>query len=186
MSMNGAGAVEASIVEAVSKGDVREAVLLCADHYGACVGRVCLALLGNRADAEDLVQEVLLDAQRALPKWEQRGSLKGYLLAIARRKCARSLEGRRANAQKLELLDPLGHAEAADERSLLREKAERARQALAELKPTLREAIVLRYVGELRFAQIAEALGIDEPAARQRVSRGLRALQSAVSEKEIA
>lgn len=172
------------ISEALSRQDVRQATMLCLDHYGASLGRVCMAFLGSQAEAEDLVQDILLDAQRILPKWEQKGSLKAYLFTIARRKCAKALELRRTRAQKLTLLAPEDSPTPTDAWSLLQEQAVRARAALAELKPTLREAVVLRFVGELSFAEISEALAIDEPAARQRVSRGLRALQTSVRDEE--
>ena len=55
--------------------------------------------------------------------------------------------------------------------------AQRARDALAKLKPSEREAVVLRYEGELSFRELAAACGVDEAAARKRVSRALSRLR---------
>jgi RNA polymerase sigma factor (sigma-70 family) len=48
--------------------------------------------------------------------------------------------------------------------------------ALARLTPTVRDAVALRIVDELPYPAVARRLGISEPAARARVSRGLSAL----------
>lgn len=178
------GAPEDPIVEALCRKDVHLAIILCADLHGPSLGRFAMALLGSQSEADDVVQDILLEAHRTLPRWEQKGPLKAYLFTIARRKCARALELQRTRDQKLSLLGAEPAPTATDAWSLKREQAELARAALAELKPTLREAVVLRFVAELSFTEISEALAIDEPAARQRVSRGLRALQASVRDEE--
>jgi RNA polymerase sigma-70 factor (ECF subfamily) len=52
--------------------------------------------------------------------------------------------------------------------------------ALAELAAEQRDAVRLRVVEELDYAEVAGRLGISEQAARARVSRGLRAIASAL------
>lgn len=52
--------------------------------------------------------------------------------------------------------------------------------ALAVLSDAVREAVELRIVHELDYAGVAAALGISEPAARARVSRGLQSLADAI------
>ena len=49
----------------------------------------------------------------------------------------------------------------------------RARALLEQIRPSEREALLLRYLGELSFREVADAAGIDEAAARKRVSRAL-------------
>ena len=56
--------------------------------------------------------------------------------------------------------------------------------ALETLRPEQREALRLRVVLELDYPAIAERLGISQPAARARVSRGLRALASSLDVAE--
>ena len=60
------------------------------------------------------------------------------------------------------------------------ERATSARAALAAIRPSEREALVLRYLGELSFREVGEACGIDEAAARKRVSRALAKLRDIV------
>lgn len=52
--------------------------------------------------------------------------------------------------------------------------------ALAALSDPVREAVELRVVDELPYPDVAKRLGIAEPAARARVSRGLHALADAL------
>jgi len=133
--------------------------------------RFARALVGSAADADDLTQETLLAAHDAFDSWRGEGTIRSWLFGIARRKCARHLETRTAGRAKLELLrdeppapDP---ADTASDRQL----AARARKALAEIRPSEREALILRYAGGLSFREVAAACGIDEAAARKRVSR---------------
>ena len=161
----------ASIEAALQRQEHGAALTLCARQHGAAIGRLCMALVGSQADAEDLTQETLLAAHDAFDSWRGEGSIRSWLFGIARRKCARHLENRTAGRAKLELLrdeppapDP---ADTASERQL----AERARKVLAEIRPSEREALILRYAGGLSFREVAAACGIDEAAARKRVSR---------------
>jgi len=160
-----------SIEAALRRQEHGAALTLCARQHGAAIGRLCMALVGSQADAEALTQETLLAAHDAFDSWRGEGSIRSWLFGIARRKCARHLEGRTAGRARLELLreeapapDP---ADTASERQL----AERARAALSQVKPSEREALILRYAGGLSFREVAAACGIDEAAARKRVSR---------------
>jgi RNA polymerase sigma-70 factor (ECF subfamily) len=161
----------ASVEAALGRREHGAALTLCARQHGAAIGRLCMAMVGSQADAEDLTQETLLAAHDAFDSWRGEGSIRAWLFGIARRKCARHLENRTAGRAKLALIrddapapDP---ADAAAERQL----ADRARQALAEIRPSEREALILRYAGGLSFREVAAACGIDEAAARKRVSR---------------
>jgi len=59
------------------------------------------------------------------------------------------------------------------------ELEERVTVAFGELSPRQRDALWLRVVDELPYPEVSAALGLSEPAARARVSRGLRALRRA-------
>jgi RNA polymerase sigma-70 factor (ECF subfamily) len=171
-----------AIVEGIDEGSVSveaalrrhehgAALMLCARQHGAAIGRLCMALVGSQADSEDLTQETLLAAHDAFESWRGDGSIRAWLFGIARRKCARHLESRTAGRAKLELLrEDAPMADPADA-AAARQLAARARKALAEIRPSEREALILRYAGGLSFREVAAACGIDEAAARKRVSR---------------
>ncbi|WP_236518612.1 RNA polymerase sigma factor [Sandaracinus amylolyticus] len=153
--------------------------------HGAPLGRLCMAMLGSQAEAEECVQEVLLAAHDAFPSYRGEGSVRAFLFGIARRMCARRLEMRGRRERRLRLVHDADAPSSTPEGLLeARREAEKVREALERLKPSERDAVVMRYQGGLEYREIAAACGIDEPAARKRVSRGLARMKELLSEVE--
>jgi len=172
-----------SVEAALRRHEHDTALTLCAREHGAAIGRLCMALVGSQADAEDLMQETLLAARDAFGSWRGDGTIRAWLFAIARRKCARHLESRTAGHAKLELLRDDAPAPDLADAAAERQLAARARKALAEIRPSEREALILRYAGGLSFREVAAACGIDEAAARKRVSRAHARLRAELDAK---
>ena len=61
-----------------------------------------------------------------------------------------------------------------------------ARNALETMRPSEREALLLRFGAQLSFEQLAESFDIAPPAARKRVSRAIASLRTALVETENA
>jgi len=168
----------------IQGGDHRQALAGCARTHGAILGRLCIAMLGSQADADEAVQETLLAAHRSMAGYRGEGTVKAWLCGIARRVCARLLEGRRRHADPpLEVVPPDG--EDPHGAFATRQRARVVRGALERLKPTEREALLLRYVADLSHREIAAACEVDEPTARKRVSRALVKLRSVIAPEEI-
>ncbi len=166
------------IEELVAAGAHREAGAACARAYAAPLGRLCMAFTGSQAEAEELVQETLIAAIDGFPSFRGEGSIKAWLFGIARRICGRHTEMRARREAKLRLVHDTGRSRDASELALERERAERARAALQKLKPSEREAVVLRFEAGLSFREVGVACGIDEAAARKRVSRALSRMRA--------
>lgn len=137
--------------------------------------RFALVLTGNRADAEDVVQEVLVRAQARWAAIVAHGRPEAYIRRMvvnefisARRRTWRLTL--KAGAEELDwptTPDPAGeHAERA---ALLAE--------LAKLPSRQRAVLVLRYYEGLSNPEIAEVLGCEPVTVRGYVSRGLKALR---------
>jgi RNA polymerase sigma-70 factor (ECF subfamily) len=178
--------VEQAIALALDAGDRRGALLLCARHYGATIGRLCMAMVGSQADAEDLTQETLLDAHEGFDGWRREAPMRAWLLAIARRKCARHIEKKVRRTARLRLVhdvesEPAGTS--AEREVLVRQRAERARAALESVRPSEREALLLRYAAGLSFEEVGLACGIDAVAARKRVSRAIAHLRETLQQE---
>jgi len=159
------------------EGKPREAIALCAREHGAAVGRFCMALLGDQAEAEEVLQEALLVA------FDGFGDLRGdavrpWLYGIARRMCARRLAKRTRRAGRLRLIHDAEEAvEGADELLERRQRAAKVREGLEQLKPSDREALLLRYEAGLSYREVGEIQSIDEATARKRASRALARLR---------
>jgi len=169
--------LENLVTRSLDRKDYRQALELIARGHAASLGRLCMAALGNPGEAEELVQEILLQAYTSLPSFERRSAVKTWLYAIARRSCSQAID-KRARRRRLQ------GAAAADEpvadlRHELeaRGRKEGLRRALEELSGGVQEVMLLRYVAGLSFREVAEACGIREEAARQRASVGLKSLR---------
>jgi RNA polymerase sigma-70 factor, ECF subfamily len=84
---------EQTLLEAARRGDAAAFSQLIASHRSALHAH-CYRMLGSVQDAEDALQEALLNAWRALPRFEARGSLKSWLYRIATNACLKTIERR--------------------------------------------------------------------------------------------
>lgn len=176
-----AGETEA-IAALIAAQQYKEALGRCAKAYASPLGRLCMALTGSQAEAEELVQETLIAAYDAFPTFRFEGSVRSWLYGIARRICGRHNEMKNRRQARLRLVHDTGRGVDAGELAIERERAVRARSALAALKPSEREAVVLRYDAGLSFREVAAACGVDEAAARKRVSRALMRLRESLAD----
>jgi len=163
-------ASDAEIMEAARSG-ARRALQLCAEAHGESIGRVCLALLGSQAEADAVTEEVLLEAYRRSRELLEQRSLRGWLLGLARNACSRRLERRRTRRRN--------DAEDAAPSSVLgaSARARQARAALGRVRPSEREALVLRFAADATGADVAIACNIEPAEAQRRLSRALLSLR---------
>jgi RNA polymerase sigma-70 factor (ECF subfamily) len=175
-------AVDAEILAVLGQSRHRAAELLVAQH-GLAVGRLCMALLGRQSEAEHALLETLLAALDGVEKFRGQGALRPWLFSIARKRCARQLSKRSCERDTKQAFSGASLT-ASTPRAERLSMARRARSLLEEIKPSEREALVLRFAGELSFRDVAEVCSIDETAARKRVSRGLSRLRALLVEDE--
>jgi RNA polymerase sigma factor (sigma-70 family) len=143
------------------------------DAHGADVLGFLRAMAGPQ-DAEDVFQDTYLAALRAYPRADPR-NLRAWIFTIARRK---AIDHHRARARRP---DPVGDPEqagAVDDPELPGGAMNgEAWSMVAALPPKQRAAVALRFVADLRYREIADALGVSEAAARRNVHDGLKSLR---------
>ncbi len=177
------GGDEEEIQARLDARDARGAIAACARAYGVSIGRLCYAMLGVQSEAEEATQETLLAAYDGVASFRGEGAVRAWLYGIARRICARRLEVRTRQDRRSKLLAENDQdAPAADTMVDAARRGAAVRVALAELRPTEREAVLLRFESDLSFKEVADACGIDEAAARKRVSRALAKLRERLAE----
>lgn len=153
-------------------------------------------ILGNRFDAQEVVQDTLLRAHEALTRRYETSrvdelAVKPWLFRIARNLCFNKRRGKRSKLDEpLSAFDdgrigPLVPSSSVS--APLEEQQERAalERALGSLPPRSRELIVLRFMEEMSYAEIAKTVGAEESVLRGRVFRSLKLLRDALSRTEV-
>jgi len=157
--------------------------------YAPRVYGLLLRIVCQRDVAEDLVQETMLRAVRALPTYRPEGRLEAWLFRIAVN-LARDWIRRRPLEPAVGLDDDLdppvgrsGRTEAAPDAPMeSREQAARVEQAIARLSTADREVILLRYYADLPFKEIAQATGEPLGTVLARAHRALAKLGNLMPE----
>lgn len=152
--------------------------------------RTAGAVMGDRAEAADVAQDVAVDVLRSLRRLREPEAFDRWVHRITVRHALRRLK-RRRNAGRVETpLDLLPEDEQPVAAEFDRDAVLAARKALAAafalLPPKQRLALVLRYVHDLSDAEIAAALGCRTGSVHALLSRGRKALRYDPQLAEIA
>lgn len=174
----------ARIVHRAQAGESSALELLYARHQGRLLLLVRTLVPGwlrSRVEAEDILQETLLESTRKINEFEHRGpqSFYRWLVAIARFKVAEAERAHRAAKRRPE--DPLEASVAGDDTSpsgkfAKSEKIETLLGILATLPDRQAEAVRLRYLEGRSVEETAGSLDCSPSAVKALVSRGLREL----------
>jgi RNA polymerase sigma-70 factor (ECF subfamily) len=144
------------------------------DDHGPALFRVAYRMVGDRHEAEDMVQEAFRSAWKSREAYEEGRGDRAWLASILRRRVVDrwrksgplsvvSAEGREPG---VEAVDPLAG-----------DYTDEMQHALGELPEELRETLLLVVVGELTHQEVADMLGIPLGTVLSRVSRARRRLR---------
>jgi RNA polymerase sigma-70 factor (ECF subfamily) len=186
----GRAATEASLIAQAKAGDVAAFEQL-SGAYADRLFMLLLRLLGDRGEAEDVAQEVMLRAWRGIGRFHGQSTYFTWLYRIAVNEANRALERRSRHpasvplgADELRLPapaadDPARQAEARQLRLALG-------RALAGLPPPLRTAIVLRDVEGLSTQEAAQIAGVGQAAFKSRLHQARLRVRAAVGDDALA
>jgi RNA polymerase sigma-70 factor, ECF subfamily len=142
--------------------------------------------LGDREQAEEVVQDVFAQLWRHAGDYDQRrASVRTWLYAIARNRIVdahRRAAARPKRADQEDLLDNAAEIDAALDQAVLRWQIT---AALARLSPAHREVIRLAHYGGLTMREIAQRTGIPLGTVKSRTSYALRSLRLILDEMEV-
>jgi RNA polymerase sigma factor (sigma-70 family) len=182
-----------TVARAVGGDEAAQRALYEAHHTAAF--RLAYLLLQNACDAEEVVQDVFVYLFRNLHRYDAgRGSFWAWLRVVLVSRCRNKRRRRQLPHVSLDKLDaagrvPIGSEPSGDPAGLLElQGIQRAVwEALQQVSPGARDALILRYYGDLPYAEIATLLGCSPDAARARVAHGkvqLRRLLATPQEEE--
>jgi RNA polymerase sigma-70 factor, ECF subfamily len=178
---------EAGLVARARAGDMDAFEQLAGAHTDRLFA-VLLRLLGNRAEAEDVAQEVMLRAWRGIGHFHGRSLFFTWLYRIAINEANRSLErsSRRPASVSIDAEALQVPAGAHDEPSRRLEQTELRKaldKALADLPPDYRTAIVLRDVEGLSTQEAAEIAGVGQAAFKSRLHQARLKVRAAIGDE---
>ncbi|GIE28340.1 RNA polymerase sigma factor [Actinoplanes italicus] len=144
-------------------------------HWHLPVWRYVRAMLGDRARADDVSQEVWARALRALPRLRQPDRFAPWLLTIARRTV-------QINFRQPYDEGPLPEPVATDETTGVLDRTQIS-EGLVGLPPREREVLILFYLHDLALDDCADILGIPPGTVKSRLNRARRLLRDQLTEK---
>ncbi len=169
----GARQDELALVERCRQGDLIAFEEVYRTHSGRLYSLAC-RMLGNPADAEDLLQEIFLTAHRKLESFRGDSALGTWLYRLATNLCLDYLRSRAGRAlQMTDSLDDEPTLFDAGSRGLAEQTVTKMdlERALAQLPPGCRAAFVLHDVEGLEHREVADALGIAEGTSKSQVHK---------------
>lgn len=167
------------LLRRVAAGD-REAFAGLYDRYAPRMLGLIVRILGNRTEAEDVLQDALLQVWGSAGRYDpDRSPADVWLLLIARSRAVDRLR-KRAVQSVGELPEPVTAADPA--RALMsQEEAARARTALDRLPPEQREPVCLAFYHGLTHEQVAAKLGQPLGTVKTRIRLGLMRLRDLIA-----
>ena len=171
-------------IQRCQQGD-REAFRQLVDRYRDVLFGTAVLMTGNRAVAEEQVQEALLSAWRGIRGFRLGSPVKPWLVRILvnavlsqqRRRALPTVQLNDTGTAELYLGggDPASALDALEDRVVLR-------RAIANLSPDHRQVVALRYFAGLTVPETARALGVREGTIKSRLHRALAVLREQLDE----
>ena len=166
---------ERALIKQAQQGDTQAFEALARQHQGRLF-RLVLAITGNREDAEDALQEVLIRAYRSLPAFRGDATVSTWLHRIALNTTRNWLRSQvRASSDRIaQRLAAVGAPATPDVDRELEDRERRAilREALQCLPAHYREALLLRHYQDMPYGEIAQVLQIPIGTVRSRIAQG--------------
>jgi RNA polymerase sigma factor (sigma-70 family) len=149
------------------------------DRYQGRLLGFCRQMLGSTEDAEDVLQEVFVNAYRAMLADEREINLRPWLYRIARNRCLNYLRKPKADAQETMDMVPEVDAASTAERVHNREEFRQILCDVNKLPETQRSALLLREMDALSYEEIAAAMDTTVPSVKSLLVRARISLTEA-------
>jgi len=168
---------ERTLVERAIRRD-QEAFGALYDRHVVRVYRHVYYMVGNAAEAEDLTAQAFLQAWEAIERYQIRGApFVSWLMRIAHNLGVSHLRSRKPSSELPEGL--IDHSRDGNPEDVLQREleSERVREAILRLRDEHRQVIILRFVQDLDYREVAAIVGKSVPAVRVIQHRALHALR---------
>jgi len=145
-------------------------------RYQRTLYSVCARYLGNERDADDVSQEIMLKVLYGLKKFEGKSKFKTWLYSITYNECTTQYRKDRRKRRLFDALSLNPQDEEAEEEPI-DTKSNDLDRWLVGVNPIDREIIILRFVAELEFQDIASIMHLGLSATKMRYKRAIDRLR---------
>jgi RNA polymerase sigma-70 factor (ECF subfamily) len=173
------------ILRKAQRGD-EHAFRLIVKAYEKPVYNYVLRMVGDRALAEDLSQEIFLRIYQGLPGFSLRCRFTTWLFQVAKNRVLDELRARERKPQSSLTLDDLPPLEVVDAPPERVETIDAVWRAVAVLNPDLKMALLLRDVVGLSYTEIADSLEITLATVKWRIFKAREEVQLALVREGVA
>ena len=165
-----------------ARGGDRDAFGELVEQYRDNVYRLAYRMCGNAYDADEAAQEAFVAAWRALPNFRGDAKFSTWLYRLTTNAAIDVMrrEKRHQTVGDGEMIEVADDADSPQETVERTEQQETVQKALATLSEEYREVLLLRYMEELDYAEIAEVLQLPSGTVKSRINRAKAALKAAL------
>jgi len=168
---------DAALLSRYAAGDAAAARRLAERHAGRLMVHAMRMLGGDRAEAEDVVQEAMLRLWRMAPDWQEgQAQLSTWLYRVVTNLCIDRRRRRRPSEPLDSVPEPVATEPAGPAALMETQRAAALQAALDGLPDRQRQAVILRHLDGLSNPEIATVMQIGVEAVESLVARGKRAL----------
>lgn len=176
---------DAELVARTRTGNAEAFGVLVSRYYDAC-WRFAYHMLGERADADDVVQDAFLRAYLAIGRYDERDQFRGWLFRILTNQCRNAITSRGRRTRRFVQDEVAIESASAPHTELQLGVGDAAlARALAQLDPLQREALLLKYAEGLEYTQMSAMTGVGESALKMRVKRGSERLRALLGKHDV-
>jgi RNA polymerase sigma factor (sigma-70 family) len=155
------------------------------DRYQGRLLGFCRQMLRSTEDAEDVLQEVFVNAYRAMLADEREINLRPWLYRIARNRCLNHLRKPTADAQESMDMVPVVEAASTAEKVHNREEFRQLLADVGKLPETQRSALLLREMDAMSYEEIAQAMETSVPSVKSLLVRARISLAEASQARQL-
>jgi RNA polymerase sigma-70 factor (ECF subfamily) len=175
---------EFDVLRKAQRGD-EDAFRTILDAYETPVFNYVLRMVGDRALAEDLTQEIFLRIYQGLPGFSLRCRFTTWLFQVAKNRVLDELRARERKPQSVVTLDDMPPLEVVDAPPERVEAIDAVWRAVALLNPDLKMALLLRDIVGLSYIEIADSLEITLATVKWRIFKAREEVQLSLAREGI-
>jgi RNA polymerase sigma-70 factor (ECF subfamily) len=173
------------VLRRAQRGDER-AFALILRTYETPVFNYVYRIVGDRALAEDLTQEVFVRVFQALPRFSLRCKFTTWLFQVTKNRVLDELRARERRPQSMLAIEDAPRLELVDPPVERLETIEAVWRAIRDLNPDLKMALLLRDVAGLPYHEIADSLEITLATVKWRIFKAREEVQQTLAREGIA